>query len=140
MMKYILLLLFVPAVLFGQTKIDALVLSDGVAAGTAYANSNLDTSVAYDLRGYDAAWLEVVALDSVEVYLHYMPSHDGSTFRAQIAVDSLISAVNAGNHVTFPIPAKAMGNHRAKFVLAFEAAGNGVTSATYTARLIRKKY
>jgi hypothetical protein len=141
-MKYIIiaLLLLVPIVGSSQVRIEALQLNDSVATGATYAASQEDTSIAYDMRSYDAAWVEFSASDSVEVYLYYMPSKDGSTFRARIAVDSMISIVAAGNHVSFPIPAKAMGEHRVKFGVHFEAIGQGVTTPKYTARLIRKKY
>ena len=141
MTKYILFLaLFLPVLAFGQVKIEALQLNDSTATSLTYSASLQDTSIAYGMRDYDAAWVEFSATDSVEVYIHYMRSLDGSTFRAQVAMDSLISTVAAGSHVTFPVPAKALGEHRLKFVLAFEAAGNGVTTPKYTARLIRKKY
>ena len=140
MKKLIFLLMLLPTLVFTQVRIEALQLNDSTAAGATFAASQLDTSIAYDMRGYDAAWVEFSATDSVEVYLKYMPSLDGNTFRAVIAADSLISIVAAGNHASFPVPAKAMGEHRVKFVLAFEAAGNGVTTPKYTARLIRKKY
>lgn len=140
MTKYIIVaLLLFPVLAFSQVKIEALQLNDSVATGATYAGSQLDTSIAYNLRDYDKAWVEFSATDSVEVYISYAPSMDGSTFRAKIAFDSLISAVGAGNHVTFPVPDKAMGNHRVKFHIAFEAAGNGVTTPKYTARLIRVK-
>lgn len=146
MRKFIIaVLLFLPCLVLTQPqpripRIEALSLNDSVATALTYSASLQDTSVAYDLRGYDAAWIEFSSTDSVEVYLHYMPSKDGSTFRAQIAADSLISTVGAGNHVTFAVPAKAMGNYRSKFVLAFEAIGQGVTTPKYTARIIRKIY
>lgn len=140
MTKYIFLLLLIPAVAFSQTRIEALQLNDSTATSLTYSASLLDTSIGYNMRDYDAAWVEFSATDSVEVYFHYLRSLDGSTYRAQVAIDSLISAVGAGNHVTVPVPAKAMGEHRVKFVIAFEALGNGVTTPKYTARLIRKKY
>lgn len=141
MTKYLVfLLMLIPSMMVSQTKVTPINLNDSVAVSLTYSASLQDTSIAYDMRGYDAAWVEFSATDSVEVYLHYMRSLDGSTFRAQAAIDSLISTVAAGNHVTFPVPAKAMGEHRVKFVFAFEAAGNGVTTPKYTARLIRKTY
>jgi hypothetical protein len=140
MKKLIFLLMLLPTLALSQVRIEALQLNDSTANALTYAANGNDTSIAYDMRGYDAAWVEFSATDSVEVYINYTPSLDGSTFRAEIAMDSLISTVAAGNHVSFPVPSKAMGEHRVKFVLAFEAAGNGVTTPKYTARLIRKKY
>ena len=140
MKKLIFLLMLLPTLALSQVRIEALQLNDSTATGATYAASQIDTSIAYGMRDWDEAWVEFSATDSVEINFGYMPSLDGSTFRAFIASDSLISAVNAGNHVSFPIPAKAMGEHRVKFRLQFEAAGNGVTTPKYTARLIRKKY
>ena len=118
-------------------------LNDSVAVSATYANSQNDTTVSYQLSGYKRGALLIQTSDSARVSVKYMPSFDGSTFKmAPIFIDSLTTAnmntANSGGSLVAVLPEGAMSAVAVKFVITFASANNGVTSPTYSAKLLLK--
>jgi len=121
-----------------RPRVEVIQLNDSTASGLQYSNDANDTSISYNVDEWTSAGVRILALDSVEVYLNYLGSTDGVNFEAEAAADSLITTTASDGDVLM-LPAKAMHFKKVKLVLAFEAAGNGVTTPTYTAWLVRKR-
>ena len=103
-----------------------------------YTNSLSDTSQAIPMKDAIVSSLMVHARDSAKVYVSFMPSYDGATFFAKVTVDSLVSTANGGAVKGFAIPEGYKGCSAVKWVLDFQAAGNGVTSDSVNCKVVQK--
>jgi len=140
MKKLLFLLLFLPVVALSQQKNDRsfYVYQDTAEVlNRAYVNSQVDTCKIYGVLGYNETHLGIQTKDSAEVYVKYQLSVDGgTTWGALTTKDSLIATAAAAK--VFDLSSTVSGATHIKLHFAFEAAGNGVTSATYTARLVQR--
>ena len=111
-----------------------------VWAAKAYANSGADTSSAVDLTKAMQTELLLVFDDSVDVTVSFLPSYDGQTYAAKVAIGSAWqNPLTSGVAVKgFQIPAGYNSCPRIKWVVAFTASANGVTTPTFTAKTVQK--
>lgn len=146
---FVALSLLVSGVMFSQTlSVQREIKTSGInltRTGTAivartYANSQLDTTMAYDMANYEAAYVTILATDTIDVSLGYLPSYDGVNFQPKVVIASLTSVVAAGNVLSIALPAGAMGCPRVQLTFTFAGSANGVIGpTTYSAKLIRKR-
>lgn len=105
-----------------------------------YTNSLADTSIAIPTGNFSDIELIIEPKDSADVTVSFMPSYDGVTFYAKVAIGSAWQTIlNGGNVKGFQIPAGYTGVQAVKWVLNFTSSGNGVTSATYNAKVVCKQ-
>jgi len=102
----------------------------------AFANSGADTSVAVLQSQAIHTELLIVANDSIDVTVSFLPSYDGVTFGAKVAIGSAWQGPITSGIVTkgFAIPDGYKSCPKIKWVVAFTSSGNGVTSATFSAK------
>lgn len=138
-MKKLLFLLLFPLMAFGQTNELSFYVTQDTATilGRAYANAKIDTCAAINLLGWDEYYLMLYADDSAEVYVKYKLGVNDTDWSALKTADSLITTVADGK--IFNLTTLLNGAAQVKFYMAFEAAGNGVTSANYTARFTMRR-
>jgi hypothetical protein len=125
----------------GQVAVDGIrgLTSGANWVGKSYADSQRDTSQSFNTRDWVHAYVTIKALDSIDVSLRYRPSYDGVTFYPEITVSSFTSAVNAGNVLSIKLPDGAMGCTAVQLVMVHNSSANGTSTATYSAKLIRKR-
>jgi len=109
-------------------------------SGAAYADAQIDTSAIYGIGGASRASLQLTYLDSISVlvYIDYRASSSGSW--ANVWSDTT-TATAAGvaeiiiRNATTELAPGVSGQIRVRHAFL---TGNGVTSATYTSKLIWK--
>jgi hypothetical protein len=105
-----------------------------------YADDQIDTTTAYDMASWENAYVVISSTDSIDVSLGYMPSYDGTSFKAPVTISSFTSVVAAGNVLAIALPAGALGCPKVQLTFTFNSSGNGVAgTTTYSAKLVRKR-
>lgn len=139
------LVLLVTAVGFGQVYQNPNQVPQGfyvtLESSASYADAQIDTSAIYGIGGASRASLQLTYLDSinVDVYIDYRASSSGSwsnvwhdTTTATAAGVAEIIIRNATTELAPGVSGQIRVRH------SFLASDNGVTSATYTSKLIWK--
>lgn len=153
-MKYLLILLLIPCLAFGQAPAKALASDDVfiprlLSAGTSMsarteAAALLDTTQGLQVAGFSQVIITLQTLlnDSVGIRVSYQPSFDGVTYAATfVVIDSLSTTGTVGYQKGFVLPQAAMGFHSVRIRVDGTNAGHSVNpSATVTTRIRRKQY
>jgi hypothetical protein len=118
---------FVPKTLYAGTEMSARTVSSTMS----------DTTKSFTCRGYQAVYvgLESATNDSLQVYLAYRISKDGSTYNAFTLLDSLSVSGTVGVANYISLPAKCMGAYDVQLRVYGNALTGGNNSANPSATL-----
>jgi hypothetical protein len=118
---------------------------------TSYANSQIDTTIAYNCQSWGEAILLAEFYDTVDVALAYQVSWDGATFLAPVVITAGVTtgaevsarytATPAANTsiTAWRLPPVCMAAPAFRLQFQYQASANGVTTAYVRAALIRKR-
>lgn len=108
----------------------------------AYTSSTVDTTEWVLLSDYAGVNLSLQSKDSCTLLINYQYSLDKSALGVSTLIDSLSTAGAAGALKSINVLTTALGATYGRFIFTGSALARpeGTTSATYTAKLLLKKY
>lgn len=146
---FLVMVVFVTSVSFSQFGQDFIrrqtfngrTLTAGTAmAAKAYTAATDDTTQAIDTYNWVSTVGVIAVKDSASMKVYYQPSYDGINFDASILIDSLSNNVNAGATMAFPLPKGADNMVKVRFEVVGTAYRLGTSSATYSFKVVQKRY
>jgi len=155
MKRFLFLLLFlIPIGLTAQTNSDyrnqdrilVLNMNEGntvdLLYNYAYTASTVDTTEWVNLANFANAYLTLQSKDSCTLLINYQLSVDGVALGVSTLLDSLSTASDAGALKTLNFGTTALGATYGRFIFtgSAQAFPEGTTSATYTAKVLLRKY
>ena len=110
-----------------------------VINGKAYVVGTNDITQTFAPRSWAGLFVNVQSKDSASIHIKYQISNDGVTYGVLTTLDSLSTASDSGDVKTVNL-SSILGAYSARLVLTVTGYQCGVSTATYSAVLVQKKY